>query len=56
MHEVAPRGELELRDVGFDYPGAEAPVLCDISFAAPPGQTTAIIGSTGAGKTTLLST
>ncbi len=51
---VAGRGELELRDVGFTYPGAAAPVLCDVTFTARPGTTTAIIGSTGAGKTTLL--
>jgi ATP-binding cassette, subfamily B, multidrug efflux pump len=47
-------GNLELRDVGFHYPGAEAPVLTDINLTARPGQTTAIIGSTGSGKTTLL--
>jgi ATP-binding cassette subfamily B protein len=52
--EVAAHGELELRDVRFQYPGAAAPVLRDISFRAHAGQTTAIIGSTGAGKTTLL--
>jgi ATP-binding cassette, subfamily B, multidrug efflux pump len=55
---VAPepgiRGELELRDVGFRYPGAEAPVLCDVTFTSLAGQTTAIVGSTGAGKTTLV--
>jgi ATP-binding cassette subfamily B multidrug efflux pump len=54
---VAPgRSELdvEFRHVGFHYPGAEHPVLTDISFTTLPGQTTAIIGSTGAGKTTLL--
>ena len=54
---VAPpagRGGLELRDVGFHYPGAEAPVLSGIGFETGPGRTTAIIGSTGAGKTTLL--
>ncbi|SBT51823.1 ABC transporter ATP-binding protein [Micromonospora auratinigra] len=53
--EVTGHGELELRGVGFQYPGASAPVLHDISFRATPGRTTAIIGSTGAGKTTLLS-
>ncbi|MFI7425715.1 ABC transporter ATP-binding protein [Micromonospora sp. NPDC049836] len=52
--EVTGHGELELRGVGFQYPGASAPVLHDISFRAGPGRTTAIIGSTGAGKTTLL--
>ena len=50
----AARGELEMRDVGFAYPGAEAPVLSDVSFTARAGQTTAIIGSTGSGKTTLV--
>ena len=50
------RGELdvEFRHVGFHYPGAEHPVLTDISFTTLPGQTTAIVGSTGSGKTTLL--
>jgi ATP-binding cassette subfamily B protein len=52
--EVTTRGVLELRHVGFHYPGAEVPVLSDISLVARAGQTTAIIGSTGAGKTTLL--
>ena len=52
--EVHARGSLELRHVGFHYPGAESPVLRDVSLAAHAGQTTAIIGSTGSGKTTLL--
>ncbi|HJX80177.1 ABC transporter ATP-binding protein [Glutamicibacter sp.] len=47
-------GTVEFRNVSFGYPGADAPVLSDVSFVAEPGQTTAIIGSTGAGKTTLL--
>jgi len=49
------RGELELRNAEFRYPGAEAPVLRDVSLTAMPGRMTAIIGSTGSGKTTLLS-
>ena len=53
--EVHTAGRLELRNVGFHYPGAEAPVLTDVSMVAEPGQVTAIIGSTGSGKTTLLS-
>jgi ATP-binding cassette subfamily B multidrug efflux pump len=48
------RGELEMADAGFAYPGADQPVLSGISFTARAGQTTAIIGSTGAGKTTLV--
>ena len=47
-------GDLDLEDVSFTYPGAEQPVLCDVSFSARPGQTVAIIGSTGAGKSTLV--
>ncbi len=49
-----PHGVVEFDKVQFGYPGAEEPVLCDISFTAWPGQTTAIVGSTGAGKTTLV--
>jgi ATP-binding cassette subfamily B protein len=48
------RGEIEFRGVEFRYPGAEEPVLRDISFAAHPGETTAIVGSTGSGKSTLI--
>ncbi|HEX6349019.1 MAG TPA: ABC transporter ATP-binding protein, partial [Candidatus Dormibacteraeota bacterium] len=40
-------GRVEFRDVGFQYPGAERPVLHDLSFTLAPGRTTAIIGSTG---------
>lgn len=47
-------GLLEFEGVEFRYPGAEEPVLCGISFAAKPGQTTAIVGSTGSGKSTLI--
>ena len=57
-HPVAlPEGPVavEFRDVTFTYPGADVPVLQQVSFTARPGETTAIIGSTGAGKSTLLS-
>ena len=47
-------GLVEFRNVEFRYPGAEHPVLSDITFTAGPGQVTAIVGSTGSGKTTLL--
>ncbi|MGW3568847.1 ABC transporter ATP-binding protein [Streptomyces sp. NPDC000941] len=48
------RGLLELRGVEFRYPGAEEPVLREVSLVARPGRTTAVIGSTGSGKSTLL--
>jgi ATP-binding cassette subfamily B multidrug efflux pump len=52
VHDV---GAVEFRNVTFAYPGAEEPVLQNVSFRAGPGQTTAIIGSTGSGKTSLVS-
>jgi ATP-binding cassette subfamily B multidrug efflux pump len=51
---VPTRGRLELRGAEFRYPGAEHPVLCDISLTCGPGEVTAIIGGTGSGKTTLV--
>jgi len=53
---VIPPGpvSVELRGVTFAYPGAESPVLREVSLRAEPGTTTAIVGSTGAGKTTLV--
>ena len=54
---VAPQeltGVVEFRDVTFTYPGAEDPVLANLSFTLAPGRTTAIIGSTGSGKSTLV--
>ena len=47
-------GLIEFEGVEFRYPGAEQPILSEISFTARPGEFTAIIGSTGAGKSTLL--
>ena len=55
VSEMPTRGEVVFDHVSFTYPGAEKPVLSDISFRAAPGETVAIIGSTGAGKTTLIS-
>jgi ATP-binding cassette subfamily B multidrug efflux pump len=52
--ETGSKGCIEFKGVEFRYPGAEQPVLCDISFSARPGEVTAIIGSTGSGKSTLI--
>jgi ABC-type multidrug transport system fused ATPase/permease subunit len=51
--DVGMRGEVRLDGVTFSYPGADRPVLQDISFTMRPGTTTAIVGSTGSGKSTL---
>jgi ATP-binding cassette subfamily B protein len=40
--------------VTFSYPGAEQPLLRDVSLAVEPGQTMVLAGATGSGKTTLL--
>jgi ATP-binding cassette subfamily B protein len=48
-------GVVELTDAEFSYPGADHPVVRNVSFTARAGQVTAIIGSTGSGKTTLVS-
>ena len=48
------KGYISFEDVTFKYHGAQEPVLCNISFSAKPGETTAIIGGTGSGKSTLI--
>jgi subfamily B ATP-binding cassette protein MsbA len=50
----AIEGGVEFDDVSFEYtPGT--PVLKHISFTAPAGSTTALVGASGSGKSTLLS-
>jgi len=46
-------GEVEFRNVGFQYDEAGGTTLRDINFVAPAGSRVAIVGETGAGKTTL---
>ncbi|HEV2763811.1 MAG TPA: ABC transporter ATP-binding protein [Pyrinomonadaceae bacterium] len=48
------RGEVEFEDVWFEYE-AGVPVLRGVSFKAPAGSTTALVGSSGSGKSTLTS-
>lgn len=45
---------IELRDVGFRYPGAARPALRDVTLTIEPGETIALVGRNGAGKTTLI--
>src|SRR6185369_3475895 len=53
LPHVAP-GALELRNVGFSYPGQHEAALADISLTLKPGQTLGLVGPTGSGKSTLL--
>ncbi|MBB1518092.1 lipid A export permease/ATP-binding protein MsbA [Aquipseudomonas guryensis] len=48
-------GRLEVRDLTFQYPGAEKAVLNNISFVVEPGQMVALVGRSGSGKSTLAS-
>ena len=47
-------GQISFEDVSFEY-NADAPVLNHVSFHAPAGSTTALVGSSGSGKSTLIS-
>ncbi len=48
------KGCIEFKNVSFQYPGAEAPILNHLNFKIQQGQTVAFIGSTGSGKSTLV--
>ncbi len=53
------RGDLEFRDVGFDYdvepPGKGRPrTLSNVSFKIPAGKVVAIVGPSGSGKSTII--
>jgi ABC-type multidrug transport system fused ATPase/permease subunit len=52
LAEIA--GEVAFDDVTFEYV-AGTPVLKHVSFQAPAGTTTALVGSSGSGKSTLIS-
>jgi subfamily B ATP-binding cassette protein MsbA len=47
-------GEVAFDDVSFEYTD-DTPVLKHVSFRAPAGSTTALVGSSGSGKSTLIS-
>ncbi len=52
---VSLTGAIEFRDLTFTYPGAERPVLENVSLRIESGQTVAFVGATGSGKSTLIS-
>ncbi len=47
-------GKIEFKNVSFQYPTSDEPVLTNISFTVNPGEKLAIIGATGSGKSSLL--
>ena len=47
-------GDVKFKDVSFEY-NDDTPVLKQVSFHAPAGSTTALVGSSGSGKSTLIS-
>jgi ATP-binding cassette subfamily B multidrug efflux pump len=53
--QASMRGAIEVRHLTFTYPGADRPVLRDVSLRIEPGQTVAFVGGTGSGKSTLIS-
>ncbi|MBV8930049.1 MAG: ABC transporter ATP-binding protein [Mycobacteriaceae bacterium] len=55
VRPAAVHGVVRLQEASFCYPGADRPVLQDVSLTATPGTTTAVVGSTGSGKSTLIS-
>ena len=48
------RSGIELRNVGFSYPGSDSAVLSAIDLTVPAGSAVALVGENGAGKTTLV--
>ncbi|MCV2876381.1 type I secretion system permease/ATPase [Rhodobacteraceae bacterium XHP0102] len=48
------RGVIEFKNVSYQFPGANAPVIRDLTFKVPAGQKVAIVGRMGSGKSTLM--
>ena len=53
LRPASVRGDLELRDVAYRYPGAARPALRGLSVRVAAGSTVVVVGASGAGKSTL---
>jgi ATP-binding cassette subfamily C protein LapB len=53
VHRPTLRGEVEFRNLNFNYPGHETPALINVSFKINQGERVGIIGRIGSGKTTI---
>ncbi|HAM79804.1 ABC transporter ATP-binding protein [Ornithinibacillus bavariensis] len=53
MNQIVTEGKIDFRDVSFQYPTSDSPVLFNVSFTVYPGEKLAIIGATGSGKSSL---
>ncbi|MCY1278800.1 putative multidrug export ATP-binding/permease protein [compost metagenome] len=51
---VVGRGNIELKDVGFSYPGTDKPVFQSLTVVVPAGSRVALRGPSGIGKSTLV--
>ncbi len=52
--KTSPKGDIEIKNLFFSYPGSRETVLSDINLRIPKGHTLGIIGKTGSGKSTLV--
>lgn len=46
-------GQIEFRNVSFQFPNTNIPILQNLTFSIDPGETVAVLGATGAGKTAM---
>ena len=53
LHRPSFRGEIEFKDVGFNYPEEQIKAISNISFHIKPGERIGIIGAVGSGKSTI---
>lgn len=49
------KGQINFKNVSFEYPDTGIKALSNVSFEVKPGETLAILGKTGSGKSTILS-